>query len=138
MNGRPSRGGIGGGTIHNFTPRIRPSTLDNTMKIGAFFLPKQLRKVFRTLDQQAETIQRLEIAVRHQALAIHALSGDLEALSERVARVAGRLGAEARDRKGRTKAKPEGAQLDIEDIPPGDKAALRRALGIGIVKREQQ
>ena len=102
------------------------------------FLPKQLRTILKIQDGHAETIERLEIAQRRQAISINALAGDLEALSERLARVAGRLGAEARDRKGRTRTKPEGAQLDIEDIPPGDKAALRRALGIGIVKNHNQ
>lgn len=108
------------------------------MRIWRAFLPKQLRALSQEQDLQRETIQRLEIALRQQALAIHALSGDLEALSERVARVSGRLGGKPRDAKGRTKEAPAGHQVDIEDIPQGDKAALRRALGIGLVRSAPQ
>lgn len=103
------------------------------MRILAVFLSKHFRQLAKELQEQREITERLEIALRRTTERLHALEGDHEALSERLARVAGRLGGRPRNAKGRT-VEPEGEQLDIEDIPKGDKQALRRALGVGVVK----
>ncbi len=85
-----------------------------------------LRTVRAQLAVQRETLDRLEIAVRRAQLARDELAQDLLRLSERLSRVEGR---NLRGVTGRPQKAPgAGTQVDIEDIPPGDKRALREVL----------
>jgi hypothetical protein len=83
---------------------------------------KNLRALTRTLKEQAETIDRLEIAQRRDRLKHNELATDLERLSDRLCAMQGRAlgGGRGRPRK------PNGqTELNLEEIPHGDKAALR-------------
>jgi hypothetical protein len=88
-----------------------------------------VRRLARAHAEERERADRLEIAVRRLAMRQDAAAADLEKLSERIAAIGGRLG-------GRPRAAPQGApeQLSIDQVPVGDKAALRRAMGVHLVK----
>lgn len=81
------------------------------------------RGAFREMQ---ETVDRLEIATRRQKVAHDALAADVEQLSERLNGQLGRIlgGGAGRPPKARQGA-PAG-QLELGDIPTGDKAALRQ------------
>jgi len=78
--------------------------------------------MFRVLEKHEETIERLVIAQRRQQLAIDALAEDLLRVSERLSKAEGRAGGRlgGRPRKG-----PSNGLLPLDDIPRGDKDALR-------------
>lgn len=91
----------------------------------ALFRLRMLRTVRAQLVVQRETIDRLEIAVRRAQLSRDELAQDLLRLSERLSRVEGR---NLRGVTGRPQKAAGGVQVDIEDIAPGDKRALREVL----------
>lgn len=91
----------------------------------ALFRLRMLRTVRAQLAVQRETIDRLEIAVRRAQLSRDELAQDLLRLSERLSRVEGR---NLRGVTGRPQKAAGGVQVDIEDIAPGDKRALREVL----------
>lgn len=87
------------------------------------FHSRKRDKLHGELLELSEIVQRLEIAQRKQKLALDELSGDVEKLSERLN---GQLGRILGGGAGRPpKARPGDGET-LEDIPKGDKAALRR------------
>ena len=91
----------------------------------ALFRFNLLRALRAQLRAQREVIDRLEIQTRRAELATHELAQDLLRLSERLSRVEGR---NLRGQTGRPVKASREFQVDIEDIPVGDKRALREVL----------
>lgn len=83
---------------------------------------KSLRALTRTVKELSDGLDRLEIAQRRQALKLNELTTDLERLSDRLVQTQGRLlgGGKGRPRKANGQT-----ELALEEIPHGDKAALR-------------
>jgi len=87
------------------------------------------RRLARAVQTERERGDRLEIQCRRLILRQDELSADLLRLSERLSKTEGR----AAGRPPRAPQAPSGApQLDL--VPTGDKAGLRRALGVGLAK----
>ena len=78
------------------------------------------RDVELRLTDALERVQRLEIAARRLQTAQDELGSDYQHLEKRVNAIGGRLG-------GRPRGRSAGVQgdLDLRDIPHGDKAKLR-------------
>lgn len=102
------------------------------MRMAAWFRGLHIRyrhnaRLRREVLDAREKADRLEIAVRRQQLRLDELSGDLVRLSERLSKTEGRaLG-------GRPRRPAVQDELPLDEIPRGDKKALRRALGVGVV-----
>jgi hypothetical protein len=81
---------------------------------------KSLKALTRSVRANAETTDRLEIESRRQALKLNELATDLERMSDRLCAAEGRAlgGGRGRPRKPRE-------PVSIDEIPHGDKAALR-------------
>lgn len=77
------------------------------------------------LDELQEKIERLEIVTRRTRIALDELAGDVQGLSERLNGQLGRILGGGPGRRPRAQQGAPG-QLALEDIPQGDKAALRR------------
>jgi len=72
-------------------------------------------------EDALERVQRLEIAARRLVTAQDELSSDYQHLEKRVNAIGGRLGG----RPGKVRSAGVQGDLDLRDIPHGDKAALR-------------
>lgn len=93
-----------------------------------WLLSRQLKNVLRTVQEHNETVDRLETQVRRLKLQCDGLKEDIQAVSGRVCKVEGRAGGPSGGRPPRdARAPPGGPQRDLElnQIPHGDKAALR-------------
>lgn len=97
----------------------------------------RLRRLLLIKQRHEEIIARLEIQVRRQQLTIDELAADLERVSGRMCQVEGRVlgGSKGRARKA---ANGAGTQMDLDEIPHGDKAALREYFLRNPPKKDQE
>ena len=119
----PPGGGSGGENardIHNFTHSLRSCNTCAMLKLALLRL-RTARALAGQVREATDRADRLEIAVRRCITRQDELSADLLRLSERLSKTEGRAA-------GRPPRAPQ--QVSLADIPPGDKPALRRALGL--------
>lgn len=84
------------------------------------YVPKIVRRLSKELQEERWQRERLETITRRQQLAINELAADVERLSDRLTATQGRLLGGGKGRPARAQG-----QLRIDDIPHGDKEALR-------------